>query len=156
MLEQKMLIKLAHLQRNFRELSEREAKLSQDKLDLSKERMEMQALRKQQLQSRCSLCKIGEKSKELSNILTNVDTEKLTHKPYDFATDIDVAANSLLNDPTGSSIDFLLDASLNRMHRMGRQVEIDLTNIPEITDISDNLLDPDLQMVKLDALTNRY
>lgn len=158
MLEQKMLLNLHHLQRNFREFSEREAKLSQEKLDLSKERIELQALRKRLFSGRCSLCKIGEKSKELSNILTNVeglDTDLLAYESSDILHGIDMLTNGDILQNTFGNLDGVVDASLRRVQHIGRPAEIDLTNIPEITDISDNLLDPDLQMVKLDALQTK-
>lgn len=168
MLEQKMLLKLQHLQRNFVDLGEREAKLSQEKLELSKERLELQALQKKLFQSRCSLCKIGDKSKEISDILTNsagLDADLLAHETKGYSIDelfgmngLDAPISHDIREST-NYIDSLLDAqaqaSFNRINRMGRLFEINLSAVPDITDISDNLLDPDLQMVKLDALNTK-
>lgn len=50
------------------ELTEREAKLAQAKMELGKERMELQHLRQQLRQSKCSLCRIGEKNTEISEL----------------------------------------------------------------------------------------
>lgn len=171
-LEQKMMIKLQHLQRNFNELSEREAKLSQEKLELSKERIELQTMRKRLFEDRCSLCKIGEKSQEISEMLTNGDKDelnKLTIQSNGISldrilslNDVDARLMAMMRDGhvgNAGTIDGIIDAqvsaSLNRINRIGRQFEINLAAVPDITDISDNLLDPDLQMVKLDALNSK-
>lgn len=67
-MEQKLLTKLQRLQDNYIELTEREAKLSQAKMDLGKERMELQGLRQQLRQSKCSLCRIGAQNREISEL----------------------------------------------------------------------------------------
>lgn len=169
-MEQKLLSKIQHLQRNFNELSAREAKLSHEKLELSKERMELQAMRKKLFQTRCSLCKIGEKSKEISDMLTNTDgqdvesifqnTNHISPDRFLLLNELDRKMMDEINDP---QIDGLLDtqmtqmtSALNRMKRFGRSFEIDLAGVPDITDISDNLLDPDLQLVKLEALNAKH
>lgn len=171
-----MIFKLQHLQRNFNELGEREAKLSQEKLELSKERIELQTIRKRLFQGRCSLCRIGERSQEISELLTNGDAhdlEKLAIQPSGISldrllclNDVDARIMTMMGEShvrdsatTTATIDGVIDAqvsaSLNRINRMGRQFEINLAAVPDITDISDNLLNPDLQMVKLDALNTK-
>ncbi|XP_053675089.1 fas-binding factor 1 homolog [Anopheles nili] len=73
--ERNMLLKVQLVQRQFREVSEREDRLAKDKIEFSKERMELQAARRKLSQTRCSLCKIGDKSQELGDILTtNTDS----------------------------------------------------------------------------------
>lgn len=164
------MTKLHQLQRNFNELSERESKLSYEKLELSKERMELQVLRRKLFQGRCSLCKIGERSREISNLLTNAEEQELSNTqqngnqlPIDgmsLLNDIDIKIPDEINALDGNtSIDNVMDAhvaaSMNRINRMGRQFQFNLAAVPDITDISDNLLDPNLQMVKLHALNSR-
>lgn len=75
-LEQKLLTKLQTLQDSYIELTEREAKLSQAKMELGKERMELQILRQQLRQSKCSLCRIGVQNREISELdpLNDIDS----------------------------------------------------------------------------------
>lgn len=61
------------MQFQFQELNTRETKLSQDKFELSQERLELQAMRRKMYQSRCSLCKIGDQSQELAELLSKAD-----------------------------------------------------------------------------------
>lgn len=58
MMEQKVIIKYQELTRNAHDLVERERKLSEEKQSLSRERMELQALKQQgSNDGRCGLCK---------------------------------------------------------------------------------------------------
>lgn len=147
-LEQKMLAKLQSLQQNYTELTEREAKLSQAKLELSKERMELQQLRKQLRQTRCSLCKIGDHNKELTDLITKNDSDPLNRISGD--------TNSRWRMP---SVDELLNAETiaeNMQINLRRKpFEIDLASVPDLADTSDNLLDPDLLLVKLNLLNSK-
>lgn len=59
------MAKLQNLQQNYADLAEREAKLSYAKIELSKERVKLQNLQSQLRRSKCSLCRIGEQSKEI-------------------------------------------------------------------------------------------
>lgn len=59
------------------ELTEREAKLAQAKMELGKERMELQNLKQQLRQSKCSLCRIGAKNTEISEL--NLLNDIITH-----------------------------------------------------------------------------
>lgn len=70
-LEQKLTEKLHSLQENYIELTGRESNLSQAKIDLGKERMELQYLRQQLMQSKCSLCRIGVQNTELDISIQN-------------------------------------------------------------------------------------
>lgn len=138
-LERNILLKLQLLQRHKKELHERESKLSLEKLNLSKERMQMDEERRTALDNRCSLCKIGEKSMEISNLLSNTHTN-VPHNDNMFNDDIDVD----------------LDASLNKLRHETTmdEWEIDLNNIPNIADASDNSLDADLLLLKFDILNS--
>lgn len=80
------------LQDSYIELTEREAKLSQAKMELGKERMELQGLRQQLRQSKCSLCRIGAQNREISEL--------------DPLNDIDGTAMDPLAKPSSSSLFF--------------------------------------------------
>lgn len=58
-LEQKLQFKLRSLQNHHAELVERENRLSEAKIQLSANRMEVQRLKQRLQQSRCSLCRVG-------------------------------------------------------------------------------------------------
>ena len=161
-LEQKMMIKLQHLQRNFKELAERETTLSQAKLEISKERLELQTMRRKLFQTRCSLCKIGEQSKEISELLTRSDKEQ--HMPMlsigGEAGPLDNFAMSEFHAKILNEIDSTNDVDQIHADSMARRFnhklfDVDLAPVPDITDIADNLLDPDLLLVKLDALNSK-
>lgn len=83
-LEQKLLTKLQNLQENYIELTEREAKLSQAKMELGKERMDLQGLRRQLRQSKCSLCRIGAQNHEISELdpLNDISAAAHVNKSY--------------------------------------------------------------------------
>lgn len=130
------------MQRHKKEMHERESKLSMEKLNLSRERMQMEEQRRKMLDNRCSLCKIGEKSMEISNLLTDDITTKIPNNDD----------NKFMSD----TIDTDINASLNKLRHetMIDEWEIDLNNIPNITDASDNLLDADLLLLKFDVLNS--
>lgn len=143
-LERNILIKLQVLQRHKKDLHERESKLSLEKLNLSKERMQMDEQRRKAFDNRCSLCKIGEKSMDISSLLSNTQTN-VPHNENNL--------NNMLND----DIDVDLNVSLNKLRQENTTIdewEIDLNNIPNITDASDNLLDADLLLLKFDILNS--
>lgn len=68
------------------ELTEREAKLSQTKMELGKERVELQHMRQQLRQSKCSLCRIGYKNAEISELdpLKDITTHDKSIPKFDF------------------------------------------------------------------------
>ncbi|XP_063709114.1 cingulin-like protein 1 [Culicoides brevitarsis] len=140
-LERNILIKLQVLQRHKKELHERESKLSIEKLNLSRERMQLDNVRRKQLDNRCSLCKIGEKSMEISNLLS-------TTTPNDNIPEQNIF------DTADDDID--VDLSLNKLRHENEASnwEIDLNGVPNIGDASDNLLDADLLLLKFDILNS--
>lgn len=144
-LERNILIKLQVLQKHKKQLHERESKLSIEKLNLSRERMQIDEQRRKALDNRCSLCKIGEKSMEISNLLTNTETV-IPHN--------DNNLHNMFNDIDMDDVD--LNASLNKLRQETTvdEWEIDLNNVPNITDASDNLLDADLLLLKFDILNS--
>ncbi len=133
----------------------REQNLSAQKLELSKERLELQSVRRKLYQSRCSLCKIGDRSKETSDLLTHNDqqlgnslqvpntTDEIAEEPFKELTNFD------------TMIDAELAQSLENMNDL-KQFEINLNDIPNLTNTSGHLLDSDLLMLKFDALHSNY
>lgn len=105
--------------------------------------MQIDEQRRKTLDNRCSLCKIGEKSMEISNLLSNTDNNVAPHND-----------NNMFDD---DGIDTDLNASLNKLRHETNALdewEIDLNNVPNITDASDNLLDADLLLLKFDILNS--
>lgn len=126
----------------------REQNLSAQKLELSKERLELQVMRRKIYQSRCSLCKIGDRSKEISALLTRNDqvpntVAEIAEEPFKELTNFD------------DVIDAELAESLEQMDDL-KQFEINLNDIPNLTNTSDHLLDSDLLMLKFDALHSNF
>lgn len=155
-LQQKLRSKLDILQQHSRDLLQREHNVSAQKLELSKERLELQSIRRKLYQSRCSLCKIGDRSKEITDLLTNSDT-KPDHS-FQVPNNIDAIAEEPFKELTNfdEMIDAELAQSLENMHDF-KSFEIDLNDIPNLTNTSDHLLDADLLMLKFDALrTSNY
>lgn len=133
----------------------REQNVSAQKLELSKERLELQSIRRKLYQSRCSLCKIGDRSKEISDILTKND--KQPDSSFLVPNTIDEIAEEPFKELT--NFDDLIDAelaqSLENMNDF-KSFEINLNDIPNLTNTSDHLLDSDLLMLKFDALHSNY
>uniref|UniRef100_A0A182W3U0 Fas-binding factor 1 C-terminal domain-containing protein n=1 Tax=Anopheles minimus TaxID=112268 RepID=A0A182W3U0_9DIPT len=129
--EQNIQLKMQLIQRQFREVSEREDRLAKEKIEFSKERLELQAARRKLLQTRCSLCKLGDKSQEIGDLLTtNTDS---------VADDLKLEANfaEMQNrlDCTGVKLDHLFDSDVDRQmklflerNQMEQGADIELTD----------------------------
>lgn len=158
------------MQQNYRDLTNRERNLSQAKLEMAKERLELQSLRNKLSQTRCSLCKIGERSQELADILTksnndnafystaadgiNDGADRATNE-MNFKSSFDVDMPNL--DMDTKSFDNYLDLEVRtELQKMkdetARNLEMNLDSIPNLTNTSNNLLDHELLLVKLDAM----
>lgn len=61
---------MTQLQRQWQEMAAGEQKLADERLEMSRERLEMQATTRRLSQTRCSLCKIGDRTKELADMMT--------------------------------------------------------------------------------------
>uniref|UniRef100_A0A182YIQ1 Fas-binding factor 1 C-terminal domain-containing protein n=1 Tax=Anopheles stephensi TaxID=30069 RepID=A0A182YIQ1_ANOST len=112
--EQNLQLKMQLVQRQFRDVSEREDRLAKEKIEFSKERMELQAARRKLLQTRCSLCKIGDKSQEIGDLLTtNTDS---------VADDLKLEANfaEMQNrlDSTAVKLDHFFDSDVDRQMKL--------------------------------------
>lgn len=64
---------MTQLQRQWQEMVGREQKLADERLEMSRERLEMQALTRRLSETRCSLCKIGDRTKELADLMVTSD-----------------------------------------------------------------------------------
>lgn len=123
------------LQHSYTELTEREVKLSQAKLELSRERMRLQQLTKQFYETRCSLCKLSDQRLEMPDMLntSNEYMHAIPAQPDSRMPTVD----ELLNSDAHSIID-RLSLKLNQLPAHNNK-----WSAPE------NVLDPDLLMVKL-------
>lgn len=133
-------------------MSDRESKIANQKIELSKERLELQSLRRKLYDSRCSLCKIGDQTSELKSIIQR--------DPNDF----DNIGNNLSSDPlrrfevSGAITDQLLNGSTNAQSSESMEdffkqdINVDLDGVPNLTDMSDDLLDSDLLLLKFNVL----
>lgn len=133
-----LMAKYQSLQKYTMELSERETKIARERLDVSREKLELQSQRKKLFETRCSLCKIGEKASELKGILQK--------DPTDF-DDINSANNEQMNaENFDSAVGPFYSQELNLLPN------VDLENVPNLADMSDDFLDSDLLMLKFDIL----
>lgn len=128
-----MLEKLQSLQHSYTELTEREVKLSQAKLELSRERMRLQQLTKQLYERRCSLCKLADQRLDMPDMLntTNELNTMQTQSEYRMPT-----VDEILNSDAQSIIDKL-------------SLKLDQLPFQNKLPSAENVLDPDLLMVKL-------
>lgn len=139
-----LIAKYQSLQKYTLELTEREARIAKERLDVNQEKLELQSQRKKLFETRCSLCKIGEKANELKGIIQK--------DPTDF-DDINSANNEQLNMENFSSTSGL---NFGSFYNQDLQLlpSVDLENVPNLTDMSDDFLDSDLLMLKFDLLNS--
>lgn len=163
MVETQLIEKITMLQQNYRDLTNREQNLSQAKLEMTKERLELQSIRNKLYQSRCSLCKIGERSQELADILTKntKDNEFLTtlnnsNEIAEIKNDyksFDMPNLDMDSKQYEKYLDLEVTTALNKIKEDStHNLEINLDSIPDLTNTSNNLLDHELLLVKLDAM----
>lgn len=134
-----MLIeKYQSLQKYTLELSEREAKIAKERLDVNQDKLNLQSQRKKLSETRCSLCKIGDKANELKGILQKA--------PTDF-DDINGANHEQLNLETVSG-------SFAALYGLDSQFmpSVDPENVPNMDD--EDFLDSELLMLKFDVLNS--
>lgn len=129
-IEKKLLEKMQGLQHSYTDLTEREVKLSQAKLELSRERMRLQQMTKQFYENRCSLCKVSDQPDVLTannDINSSMPAAHESRMP---------TVDELLQSDAISIID-KFSLKLNQLP------------IQNMWPASENVLDPDLLMVKL-------
>lgn len=138
-----LMAKFQSLQKYTMELSERETKIAKERLDVNQEKLNLQSQRKKLFETRCSLCKIGEKSSELKGLLQK--------DPTDF-DDINSANNERANmENFSSSLGNFASLYNQDAHFMP---SLDLENVPNLTDMDDDFLDSDLLMLKFNVLNS--
>ncbi|CRK87852.1 CLUMA_CG001639, isoform A [Clunio marinus] len=138
-----LMAKYQSLQKYTMELSERETKIAKERLDVNQEKLDLQSQRRKLFETRCSLCKIGEKADELKGIILK--------NPTDF-DDINSANNEKLNLENFSSTSENFETLFNQ--ELQFLPGVDLENVPNIADMSDDYLDSDLLMLKFDILNS--
>jgi hypothetical protein len=130
MSEKNIFTKFQVLQKHANEIAERESKMANEKLEISKERMQLQALKQKLSETKCSLCKIGEES-------------------------IGLARNSERTDQLDEFFNYDFNRSMEKFAAQDETAgEINLDAVPNLTDVSDNMLDPDLVMLKFDIINS--
>lgn len=136
-LEQKLLLKLHSLQENYIELTDREAKLSQAKLELGKERVELQGARQQLRQSKCSLCRIDAQNREIAELdpLNDIAANDRPLQKFDIfsSNSFDGLQQRLIN--VESMIDdviITIPQSQNRFHLNDRDSAQNAHSLPKI------------------------
>lgn len=144
-----LMSKYQSLQKYTMDLSERETKIARERLDLNAEKLEFQSQRKKLYETRCSLCKIGEKANELKGMmqLSQHQQSKDANVDDDF-DDINGANNERANVEG-----FNFSVSARDMNLMANIAE-DLENVPNLVDMNDDMLDSDLLMLKFDVLNS--
>ncbi|KAL1382795.1 hypothetical protein pipiens_013226 [Culex pipiens pipiens] len=163
--EQNLQLKMQLVQRQFREVSDREDRLSKDKIELSKERMELQSLRKRLQTTRCSLCKISERSQEIGDYLTAAhnnsesvaDDRKLEANFFEMqqsSRDIGKLDNFFDGDVERQLQSFL---DRNRVENCGGLGEAGTSYnmVPNIAENEDGTIDTDLLLLKFDVLKSQ-
>lgn len=142
--------KYQSLQKYTMDLSERETKIARERLDLNAEKLEMQSQRKKLYETRCSLCKIGEKANELKGImqLSQHQQSKDANVDDDF-DDINRDNNERVNVES-----FNFSGSSARDMNLMASIAEDLENVPNLVDMNDDMLDSDLLMLKFDVLNS--
>ncbi|XP_037908987.1 fas-binding factor 1 homolog isoform X2 [Hermetia illucens] len=108
--EQNFNAKVQVLQAQIRQTVQREAQLSQDRVDLSRQRFELQEIKKRLETTKCSLCRIGEKNNEISQILTRDKNDGIPINPVPAVTT--TAFNYGYLGYPQSAIDHLFDDDL--------------------------------------------
>ncbi|KAG5670570.1 hypothetical protein PVAND_000823 [Polypedilum vanderplanki] len=142
-----LMAKYQSLQKYTMELSEREAKIAKERLDVNTEKLELQAQRKKLLDSRCSLCKIGEKANELKGIMQHHSQQQQDMNDDDDFDNITSANNERVNMENFGTF-YKHDMSLMA------NISEDLENVPNLVDMNDEFLDSDLLMLKFDVLNS--
>lgn len=139
-----LVAKYQSLQKYTMELSGRETKIAKERLDVNHEKLNLQSQRKKLFETRCSLCKIGEKASELKGIIQQ--------DPMDFE-DINSANNEQTNleNFSGSLENFRAFYNQDSSQLMP---SVDLENLPNLADMNDDFLDSDLLMLKFDILNS--
>lgn len=131
---------MSHLQLQSQELITRETKLSQEKFELSQERLELQAMRRKMYQSRCSLCKIGDQSQELAELLSKADVTHFQNFP------------NFQHKKNEEDVDELLDREVT--HGMQNMTELPAGQTTQSFDTND--MEADLLLARFEAMNKGF
>lgn len=138
------MAKYQSLQKYSMELTQRESRIGKEKIELSQERIKLQSIRSKLYESRCSLCKIGDKANELKNIIQHKDI-----KDFD-----GINIENMTTQKEHQENDNIDETIWNQEVNMLPDMHIDLDDVPNLTDMSDDLLDADLLMLKFNVLNS--
>ncbi len=146
------MAKLQSLQKYSMELSQRESRIAREKIELSQERIKLQSVRSKLYESRCSLCKIGDKANELKNIIQK------NPKDFDGVNDENMLQNE---DSAENKFPHIANIEekenfFNQEANIIQDIHIDLDDVPNLTDMSDDLLDSDLLMLKFNVMNPKH
>lgn len=139
-----LMAKYQSLQKYAMELSERETKIAKERLDVNQAKMNLQSQRKKLFETRCSLCKIGEKANELKGLIQKdpMDFDGINNEQQQTNEESFSMASGNFKTLYTKDANLLMPAS------------IDLENVPNLVDMSDDFLDSDLLMLKFDIMNS--
>lgn len=138
------------MQQNWRDLAQRETKHGEEKLAMSRERLELQAMRKKLYLSRCSLCKIGERSQEISDLLMKNEgtTNRNQSSAIDDLPNLDLDQMAYQNYTFTNQIDDMFDLDmLTELNKIKDANMVDSMN--QTNDLESEFLDASLLMTKM-------
>lgn len=146
------MAKYQSLQKYAMELSERETKIARERLDVNQEKLNLQSQRKKVFESRCSLCKIGEKANELRGIIQK-DPSMNEFDDINSANNEDLNGENFRNVAPSSVISSSSFGLFNNQDvQFMPTMDFENVNVPILNDVNDDLLDPDLLALKFDIL----
>ncbi|CAO1427379.1 unnamed protein product [Diamesa hyperborea] len=148
--EHMLMAKYQSLQKYTMELSERETKTAKERLQLKQEMLQLQSQRRKLFESRCSLCKIGEKANELKGI---IQKDPIDFDDINNGANIEQTNNEIFNL---DKMEYSFGSFFNHDMNLLTNLNIDLDNVPNLTDMSDDLLDSDLLMLKLNVMNSGH
>ena len=148
--EHMLMAKYQSLQKYTMELSERETKTAKERLQLKQEMLQLQSQRRKLFESRCSLCKIGEKANELKGI---IQKDPMDFDDINNGANIEQTNNEIFNL---DKMEYNFGSFFNHDMNLLTNLNIDLDNVPNLTDMSDDLLDSDLLMLKLNVMNSGH
>jgi hypothetical protein len=147
-----LMAKYQSLQKYAMELSERETKIARERLDVNQEKLNLQSQRKKLFESRCSLCKIGEKANELKGIIQK-DPSMNEFDDINSANNEDLNGENFRNVAPSSVISSSSFGLFNNQDvQFMPTMDFENVNVPILNDVNDDLLDPDLLALKFDIL----
>jgi len=146
-----LMAKYQSLQKYAMELSERETKIARERLDVNQEKLNLQSQRKKLFESRCSLCKIGEKANELKGIIQK-DPSMNEFDDINSANNEDLHGENFRNVAQSVMSTSSFGLFNNQDVQFMPTMDFENVNVPILNDVNDDLLDSDLLALKFDIL----